>query len=103
MHTEHVQLNLGFLGGRIKVGNRSEGGSAGVGAQDRDVPPGQLIGQCLALRWIGEVDRPDLDDHAMTLSQGRGQLGEDFGATRGDDQMVAASGEFGCQRRANAL
>ena len=45
VHTEHVELNLGFLGGGIKVGHRAEGGGAGVGAQDRDVPPSQLIGQ----------------------------------------------------------
>ena len=103
MHTEDVELDLRLLTGRIQLGHRAEGRGTSIGAQDRDVPAGQFVGQTCPLRRIGEVHRADLDRHPVPFGDPGRHLLEHLGAARGDDQMVAAGGEFVGQGLSDAL
>ena len=103
MDAEHVELNLGLLGRRVELGHRAERRGARVGAQDRDLPAGQFVGQLGPFGRIGEVDATHLHGHAVASGQPGRQLLENLGAPRRDDQVVAAGGEFGGQRFTDAL
>ena len=103
MHAEDVELNLRALRRRIQLGDRAERGGPGVGAQDRDLPAGQLVGERGPGLRVGEIHGANLDVDAVLLGQPRGQLGEHVAAARGDDQVVPAGSEFGGQRFADAL
>ena len=103
VHTEDVERHLVALAGRIEPGDRPEGRGARVGAQDRDVPPGQFVGESGALLGVGEVDGAHLHRHPVVAVEPGGEFVEHLAPPRGDDQVVAAGGQFGGQRLADAL
>ncbi len=103
MHPKHIQLHLRQLIGRIEVGHRAECRGAGVGAENRDIARGQLLGQLGAFGGVCEIYRAHLDGHSVALGEPLRQRGQDVLASGRDDQVMPSGGKLSGQRFADVL